>query len=345
MVLVALVVAEVGWSRASAARKTRARPSSPRSSSRSGPLAPRRPRPTSTSRRGCAPCATSSPRRTRRTPSSPPGSAGRTRATPAARSASGRSSDTGRRASPAPRCWASPSDPAPTSTVGLTEAIRVELELLREEVGTHAELATLELGEGVDAHEALTILRVVQELTVDAREAGRRAPGARRHARTATPTVRVVALGWTDSPPNASAFESGLAALDGTLDLPAGPRHRRHPARRRTARHPGRRLTDGRRTRNEKDATMGDQADRRRIEELIAAVPGGPARSTSASPTATPARPTACTTRTAAKERLDDGVERLVRAPGQARPRRRPTAWSSPSRRSTPPARTAPSST
>jgi hypothetical protein len=36
-------------------------------------------------------------------------------------------------------------------------------------------------------------------------------------------TVRVVAVGWSDSPPNASAFESGLAALDGTLDLRPDP--------------------------------------------------------------------------------------------------------------------------
>jgi len=33
----------------------------------------------------------------------------------------------------------------------------------------------------------------------------------------------VVAVGWTDAPPNASAFESGLAALDGTLDLRPDP--------------------------------------------------------------------------------------------------------------------------
>ena len=36
-------------------------------------------------------------------------------------------------------------------------------------------------------------------------------------------TVRVVALGWSDPPPNATAFESGLAALDGTLELRPDP--------------------------------------------------------------------------------------------------------------------------
>ena len=35
--------------------------------------------------------------------------------------------------------------------------------------------------------------------------------------------MRVVAVGWTDAPPNVSAFESGLAALDGTLDLRPDP--------------------------------------------------------------------------------------------------------------------------
>jgi hypothetical protein len=112
--------------------------------------------------------------------------------------------------------------PGADLTVGLTEAIRVELELLREEVGTHAELTTLELGEGVDAHEALTILRVVQELTATlAKRADELRVDVGREERDAT--VRVVALGWSDSPPNASAFESGLAALDGTLDLRPDP--------------------------------------------------------------------------------------------------------------------------
>jgi hypothetical protein len=112
--------------------------------------------------------------------------------------------------------------PGADLTVGLTEAIRVELELLREEVGTHAELASLELGDGVGAHEALTILRIVQELTATlAKRADELQVDVGREDGDAT--VRVAAIGWTDSPPNASAFESGLAALDGTLDLRPDP--------------------------------------------------------------------------------------------------------------------------
>jgi len=112
--------------------------------------------------------------------------------------------------------------PGADLTTGLTDAIRVELELLREEVGTHAELATLELGDAVDAHEALTILRIVQELTSTlAKRADELHVHVGREERDAT--VRIVAVGWTDGPPNASAFESGLAALDGTLDLRPDP--------------------------------------------------------------------------------------------------------------------------
>jgi hypothetical protein len=112
--------------------------------------------------------------------------------------------------------------PGTDLTVGLTEAIRVELELLREDVGTHAELATLDLGDAVAAHEALTILRIVQELTSTlAKRADELEVHVGREDRDAT--VRVLAIGWTDAPPNASAFESGLAALDGTLDLRADP--------------------------------------------------------------------------------------------------------------------------
>ena len=112
--------------------------------------------------------------------------------------------------------------PGADLTTGLTEAIRVELELLREEVGTHAELASIDLGDTVDANEALTILRIVQELTATlAKRADELQVHVGREDRDAT--VRVVAIGWSDSPPNAAAFESGLAALDGTLDLRPDP--------------------------------------------------------------------------------------------------------------------------
>lgn len=105
---------------------------------------------------------------------------------------------------------------------GLTEAIRVELEILREEVGTHADLATLELGDSVDARDALTVLRVVQELTATfAKRADELAVSITRDDDIVV--VTVAAIGWTDAHPNASAFESGLAALDGTLALRADP--------------------------------------------------------------------------------------------------------------------------
>jgi hypothetical protein len=112
--------------------------------------------------------------------------------------------------------------PGADLTTGLTEAIRVELELLREDVGTHAELAEIDLGEAVGAHEALTILRIVQELTSTlAKRADELVVVIGREDRDAT--VRVAAVGWADAPPNAMAFESGLAALDGTLDLRRDP--------------------------------------------------------------------------------------------------------------------------
>ena len=105
---------------------------------------------------------------------------------------------------------------------GLSEAIRVELEVLREEVGTHAELTDIDLGESVDAREALTVLRVVQELTATfAKRAEEIEVSIEREKETVV--VTVAAIGWAEAPPNASAFESGLAALDGTLALRADP--------------------------------------------------------------------------------------------------------------------------
>lgn len=103
-------------------------------------------------------------------------------------------------------------------TAGLTEAIRIELEVLREDVGTHAELGSMDLGSGTDAREALTILRVVQELTA---ALAKRADEieVRIGREDATAVVTVAALGWADAPPNTAAFETALAALGGELDL------------------------------------------------------------------------------------------------------------------------------
>jgi len=112
--------------------------------------------------------------------------------------------------------------PGADLTAGLADAIRLELEVLREDVGTHAELVGIDLGDTVDPHEALTILRIVQELTATlAKRADELSVSVGRDDRDAV--VRVAAIGWADAPPNATAFEAGLAALDGTLDLRADP--------------------------------------------------------------------------------------------------------------------------
>jgi hypothetical protein len=104
----------------------------------------------------------------------------------------------------------------------LADAIRVELEVLREEVGTHAELASVDLDDPVDAREALTVLRVVQELTATlAKRAEELTVAVTRDGDTTVVTVG--AIGWSEAAPNAAAFESGLAALDGTLELRPDP--------------------------------------------------------------------------------------------------------------------------
>jgi hypothetical protein len=112
--------------------------------------------------------------------------------------------------------------PGADLVAGLGEAIRLELEVLREDVGTHAELVTLDVGETVDPYEALTILRIVQELTATlAKRADELGVAVVRDDELVTVSVR--AVGWSDAAPNASAFEAGLAALDGTLDLRPDP--------------------------------------------------------------------------------------------------------------------------
>lgn len=108
--------------------------------------------------------------------------------------------------------------PGTDLSTALADAIRLELEMVREEVGTHAELAELDLGETVEPHEALVILRIVQELAATlAKRADELSVEVGREDTDAL--VLVSARGWADAPPNASAFEHGLAALDGTLDL------------------------------------------------------------------------------------------------------------------------------
>ena len=107
-------------------------------------------------------------------------------------------------------------------TATLTEAIRVELEVLREDVGTHAELTEVELGGGIDARDALTVLRIVQELSaVLAKRADELAVSVTRDDDITL--VTIIAEGWTDPVPNVSALESGLGALEGTLELRPSP--------------------------------------------------------------------------------------------------------------------------
>jgi len=103
----------------------------------------------------------------------------------------------------------------------LQAALALELELLREEVGTHAELVELALGDPVDPREALAALRVVQELaaTFAKRADELRVAVGRDHDQA---TVTVEAVGWTDPVPNQPALEQGLRALDGSLELTNG---------------------------------------------------------------------------------------------------------------------------
>jgi hypothetical protein len=100
----------------------------------------------------------------------------------------------------------------------LREAITLELELLREDVGTHAEVADIALGGQVSAREALAVLRVVQELAATvAKRADELRVDIRRDGDAAV--VTVTALGWTEAAPNHGVLERGVSALSGSLDL------------------------------------------------------------------------------------------------------------------------------
>ncbi|MBK5288764.1 MAG: hypothetical protein JJE46_09880 [Acidimicrobiia bacterium] len=107
-------------------------------------------------------------------------------------------------------------------TSALSEAIRVELEVLREDVGTHGELGDVDLGEDLTPSAALTILRVVQELTAVFAKRADELEVTLGHDDDAD-LVTVAALGWTDPTPNVSAFEAGVAALDATLEIRPDP--------------------------------------------------------------------------------------------------------------------------
>lgn len=103
----------------------------------------------------------------------------------------------------------------------LHAAVALELELLREEVGTHAELLSITLGDPLDPREALAALRVVQELAATlAKRADELQVTIERDDDHAV--VTVVAVGWTDPVPTQPALEQGVSALDGSLELSNG---------------------------------------------------------------------------------------------------------------------------
>ena len=104
----------------------------------------------------------------------------------------------------------------------LRAALTLELELLREEVGTHAELGEVALGSPVDAREALTTLRVVQELTAAlAKRADELRVTIAREGRDAVITIE--AQGYGDTSATHAGLEHGLAALEATLAFRPGP--------------------------------------------------------------------------------------------------------------------------
>jgi hypothetical protein len=112
------------------------------------------------------------------------------------------------------------SGPGLDMAADLREAITLELELLREEVGTHAEVGDIALGAQVSAREALAVLRVVQELAATvAKRADELRVDVQRDGDAAI--VTVTALGWSESPPHHGVLERGVSALQGSLDLRA----------------------------------------------------------------------------------------------------------------------------
>jgi hypothetical protein len=105
----------------------------------------------------------------------------------------------------------------------LRDAVALELELMREEVGTYAEVSGVELGDPVSPREALAVLRVVQELAAAlAKRSDELLVTITREGDAALVSVR--ASGWTsDGTPNHANLERGVAALDATLALTPEP--------------------------------------------------------------------------------------------------------------------------
>jgi len=112
----------------------------------------------------------------------------------------------------------SASGPGLDMAADLRDAIALELELLREDVGTYAEVTAVALGSSVSAREALAVLRVVQELSASlAKRADELRIEVQRDGDVAV--VIVEASGWPDAPPSHAIFERGVNALPGTLDV------------------------------------------------------------------------------------------------------------------------------
>ncbi len=107
-------------------------------------------------------------------------------------------------------------------TTGLTEAIRVELEVLREDVGTHGELTEVDLGDALTPTTALAVLRVVQELAAIFAKRADELEVVLGHDGDSH-LVTLAALGWTDPTPNLAVFEAGVAALGGALEIQPDP--------------------------------------------------------------------------------------------------------------------------
>jgi hypothetical protein len=103
----------------------------------------------------------------------------------------------------------------------LRDAISLELELLREDVGTYAEVTAVELGDPVSPREALAVLRVVQELSAAlAKRSDELRIAVSRDGDAARVTIE--AAGWTEAAPNQTVLERGVTALNGTLELRPG---------------------------------------------------------------------------------------------------------------------------
>jgi len=110
------------------------------------------------------------------------------------------------------------SGPGISIGMDLQAAVALELELLREEVGTYAEVTGFELSDPVSPREALAVLRVVQELTAAlAKRSDELKITIVREDDTALVTIQ--AAGWAEAAPNHTMLERCVSALDGTIVL------------------------------------------------------------------------------------------------------------------------------